>query len=68
MDGYLRDVPQIAPVEEVQAELHRRVEVAHGRKFHVHWEAADKPDWWTAAVTDAGPLSEDENDGQRVEP
>ncbi|WP_225725279.1 MULTISPECIES: hypothetical protein [unclassified Nocardia] len=68
LDGYLRDIPPTAAVEEAQAELHRRAELAHERKFHVRWEPADKPDWWTAEVTDAGPLPEDENNGQRAEP
>ncbi|GAB0105905.1 hypothetical protein JMUB6875_48870 [Nocardia sp. JMUB6875] len=68
MDGYLRDVPVTAAVEEAQAELLRRVELAHGRKFHVHWEPADKPDWWTAEITDAGPLSEDESNEQHTDP
>ncbi|GAB4587062.1 hypothetical protein [Nocardia sp. IFM 10818] len=60
MDGYLPDIPPSAAVAEAQAELHQRAELAHGRKVHMRWEASGKPDWWTAEVTDVGPLSGDE--------
>ncbi|MGF6884854.1 hypothetical protein ABIA39_008654 [Nocardia sp. GAS34] len=63
MDGFLPDTLATAAVEEAQAELHRRAELAHGWKFQVHWETTAKPDWWTAEITDMNPPPGDQLDG-----
>ncbi|WP_330180585.1 hypothetical protein OHB26_29855 [Nocardia sp. NBC_01503] len=60
LDGSLPDIAPTCAVEQAQSDLHRRVELANGRRFHLSWHEADKPDWWTAEVTDLGPLPQPE--------
>ena len=57
-DGALdRPEPSCEP-ETAQAALHRRAEELTHRKLDVSWQPADQPDWWTAVVTQVGPLPE----------
>ncbi|WP_371678739.1 hypothetical protein [Streptomyces sp. NBC_01276] len=55
-DGHLDQPEPTCGPGTAQSALHRRAEELTHRELEVSWRPADLPDYWTGAVTKAGPL------------
>ncbi|WP_326688366.1 hypothetical protein OIE63_15200 [Streptomyces sp. NBC_01795] len=57
-DGVFDHPGPSASPETAQTALHLRVEELTHRELEVSWQLTDHPNWWTGAVTKAGPVSD----------
>lgn len=51
VDGYLAHPSTDSEPGDAQTAAHGRAEDLAGRPLTISWEASDKPDWWTGAIT-----------------